>query len=144
MPCPVPGLRSPHVSVRGLVHFPRLLDKARLYAVGKLPEDYHAALGKGFDRRVCEALGTTYKDLAEAAVNCPEATDLELLVWAETQGRSLSAHDTEVLSGYLAKRGWRDDATETFLARRASMGAPDSLLTYFELIDWDEARGPNA
>jgi hypothetical protein len=126
------------------VHFPRLLDKARLYAVGKLPEDYHAALGKGFDRRVCEALGTTYKDLAEAAVNRAEATDLELLVWAETQGRSLSAHDAEVLSGYLAKRGWRDDATETFLARRASMGAPDSLLTYFELIDWDEARGPNA
>lgn len=140
MPCPVPGLRSPFVSVRGLVHFPRLLDKARLYAAGKLPEDYHAALGKGFDRRVCEALGVAYIDLADAAVNRPEASDLELLVWAEAQGRALSPGDTEVLSGYLAKRGWRDDATETFLARRASMEAPNTLLTYFELIDWDEAR----
>ena len=144
MPCPVPGLRSPYVSVRGLVHFPRLLDKARLYAAGQLPEDYHAALGKGFDRRVCEALGLTYKDLAAAAVNRPNESDLELLVWAESQGRVLSPGDTEALSSYLAKRGWRDDATETFLSRRASMGAPDSLLTYFELIDWDEARGPKA
>lgn len=144
MPCPVPGLRSPNASVRGLVHFPRLLDKARLYATGQLPEDYHAALGKGFDRRVCEALGLTYKNLAEAAVNRPHATDLELLVWAESQGRALSPSDTEVLSSFLSKRGWRDDATETFLARRASMGAPDSLLTYFELIDWDEARGAKA
>lgn len=143
MPCPVPGLRSPFASVRGLVHFPRLIDKARLYAAGKLPADYHAALGHGFDRRLCAALGVVYADLAAAAVRQPEATDLELLTWAEGQGRALSSDDTEVLSAYLTKRGWRDDATETFLARRASMGAPDTLLTYFELLDWDEARPPN-
>lgn len=140
MPCPVPGLRSPSVAVRGLVHFPRLLDKARLMAAGRLPADYHAALGRGFDRRVCEALRMDYGDLAAEAAGRPEASDEELLVWAESRGRALSDGDIEVLSAFLSKRGWRDDATATFGRRRAEAGAPASLLTYFELIDWDEGR----
>ncbi len=140
MPCPVPGLRSPGVSVRGLVHFPRLLDKARLRAAGRLPEDYHAALGRGFDRRVCEALRVGYEELAAEAVSRPGATDAELLAWAEGRGRALSEGDIEVLSGFLSKRGWRDDAAATFDRRREEAGAPAGLATYFELIDWDEGR----
>ena len=140
MPCPVPGLRSPAVSVRGLVHFPRLLDKARLRAAGALPQDYHAALGRGFDRRVCEALRVRYEELAAEAVARPRATDAELLAWAEERGRALTEGDIEVLSGFLAKRGWRDDAQATFERRRAEAGAPGTLATYFELIDWDEGR----
>jgi hypothetical protein len=140
MPCPVPGLRSPHAAVRGLVHFPRLLDKARLMASGRLPADYHAALGRGFDRRVCEALRIRYEDLAAEAVRRPEASDEALLAWAECRGRSLTEGDIEVLSAFLSKRGWRDDAEATFVRRRSEAGAPEGLLTYFELIDWDEGR----
>jgi len=140
MPCPVPGLRSPHAAVRGLVHFPRLLDKARLMAAGRLPADYHAALGRGFDRRVCEALRIPHESLAAEAAGRPEASDEELLAWSESRGRSLTEGDIEVLSAFLSKRGWRDDATATFERRRAEAGAPAGLLTYFELIDWDEGR----
>ena len=140
MPCPVPGLRSPSVAVRGLVHFPRLLDKARLMAAGRLPADYHPALGRGFDRRVCEALRIGYDELAAEAVARPDASDADLLDWAESRGRPLTDGDIEVLSGFLSKRGWRDDAEATFERRRAEAGAPATLRTYFELIDWDEAR----
>lgn len=140
MPCPVPGLRSPRVAARGLVHFPRLLDKARLRAAGRLPDDYVPALGRGFDRRVCEALRVPYELLAAEAVARPDATDEAMLAWAESRGRALEAGDIEVLSGFLAKRGWNDDASAQFAARRDAAGAPPGLATYFELIDWDEGR----
>lgn len=140
MPCPIAGLRSPRAAVRGLVHFPRLVDKARLMAAGRLPADYQAALGRGFDRRVCEALRVSYAELAAEAVSHPEASDEALLAWAESRGRALTEGDIEVLSAFLSKRGWRDDATPTFERRREEAGAPAMLLTYFELIDWDEGR----
>ncbi len=140
MPCPVAGLRSPREAVRGLVHFPRLVDKARLMAAGRLPADYHAALGRGFDRRVCDALRVPYAELAAEAVSRPDASDEALLAWAESRGRALTEGDIEVLSAFLSKRGWRDDATVTFERRREEAGAPATLRTYFELIDWDEGR----
>ncbi len=42
---------SPRKSTRGMVWFPRMLDKIRLHAQGKLPDEYHPWLGKGFDGR---------------------------------------------------------------------------------------------
>lgn len=109
-------------------------------AGGRLPRDYHDALGRGFDRRVCEALRLPYALLAAEAARRPEAGDEEMLAWAESAGRPLGDSDIEVLSGFLSKRGWRDEAQETFERRRQEAGAPAHLLTYFDLIDWDEGR----
>lgn len=136
----VPGLRSPRVAVRGLVHFPRMADKARLRALGLLPEAYVAALGRGFDRRVCEALRVDYGELARMAADYPAMGDEELLAWAESRGRPLSPGDIEVLSGFLAKRGWRDDASAKLRQSAAEAGYPADLATFFDLIDWDEGR----
>ena len=133
-------LRSPYAAVRGLVHFPRLLDKARLHARGLLPEAYLGALGRGFDRRVCEALRVPYAELARMAVDNPAMADAELLAWAESRGRALSDGDIEVLSGFLAKRGWRDDASEKLRESVAASGYPPDLATFFDLIDHDEGR----
>jgi hypothetical protein len=107
---------------------------------GRLPADYQSALGRGFDRRVCEALRVAYADLAAEAVARPDAADADMLAWAESRGRALTEGDIEVLSGFLAKRGWNDDAQAALEARRAEAGAPATLRTYFELIDWDEGR----
>ena len=41
----IPGLRSPHDKVSGLVYFGRMLDKIRLHAAGKLPEGWQVQLG---------------------------------------------------------------------------------------------------
>ena len=137
---PVPGLRSPRVAVRGLVHFPRLVDKARLRAQGLLPEAYVGALGRGFDRRVCEALRISYEELARRAADNPGMDDGELLAWAESRGRVLSDGDIEVLSAFLAKRGWRDDASGKLRQALAEAGYPADISTYFDFIDHDEGR----
>ena len=59
----ISGLRSPHETVGGLVHFGRMLDKIKLHAHGKLPPDYHQALGGGFDGRCCNFLAVKYEDV---------------------------------------------------------------------------------
>ena len=133
-------LRSPYDAVRGLAHFPRLLDKARLHARGLLPAAYVGALGRGFDRRVCEALRVPYDELARMASDNPAMPDGELLAWAESRGRGLTAGDIEVLSGFLAKRGWRDDASGKLAASVAAAGYPSDIATFFDFIDHDEAR----
>lgn len=143
---PLPGLRSPNAKVRGLVHFPRMIDKARLHARGLLPAAYVGALGRGFDRRVCEFLRVDYRELASHAVANPSLDDHALLAWAESRGRVLSEGDVEVLGDFLRKRGWRDDAAGKLLRSLAEAGYPDdgSIRTFFDFIDHDEGRGSPA
>jgi len=137
------GLRSPRATVRGLAHFPRMIDKARLHARGSLPACYVGALGRGFDRRVCEQLRVGYAELAAHAVAHPELDDAAMLAWAESRGRPLSEGDIEVLSDFLRKRGWRDDASGKLRQAVADAGYPggDALPTFFDFIDHDEGRG---
>ncbi len=45
--------RSPYDSIRGLVYFPRMLDKIRIHAAGKLPEVYHEHLGDASMAAAC-------------------------------------------------------------------------------------------
>ena len=60
-PIIIPGLRSPYEMVAGIVYFGRMLDKIRLNAEGKLPEEWAAMVGPGhagsFDSRCCHFLG---------------------------------------------------------------------------------------
>ena len=51
---------SAHLAVDGLVYFPRMLDKNRLQAAGRLGPEYHPFLGEGFDGRLCRFLGVSY------------------------------------------------------------------------------------
>lgn len=141
---PLPGLRSPRETVRGLPHFPRMVDKARLHALGRLPVGYIGALGRGFDRRVCEALRVPYAELARHASVHPDLDDAELLGWAESRGRALSEGDIEVVGDFLRKRGWRDDASDKLRQAVAEAGYPDDgrLATFFDFIDHDEGRAP--
>ncbi len=141
-PRPLPGLRSPRETVRGLAHFPRMIDKARLHARGLLPPDYVGALGRGFDRRVCELLRVDYRELADHAVAHPGLGDESLLAWAESRGRPASEGDIEVLSDFLRKRGWRDEASDKLGRAIAEAGYPrdGSIATFFDLIDRDEGR----
>ena len=53
-------LRSPSEKVGGLFYFGRMLDKIRMHAKGKLPSDYHANLGKGFDEKCVRFLCVHY------------------------------------------------------------------------------------
>ncbi len=105
----VTGLRSCHEKVGGIYYVGRMFDKIRLHAAGKLPEDYHANLGNGFDGRVLAFLRLDYPALVARVKQ--GGTDEGILEWCFAQGRRPSEEEIEVWSEYMRKRGWNDDAT---------------------------------
>jgi len=136
----IPGLRSPHETVGGLVHFGRMLDKIKLHAQGKLPADYIKNLGTGFDGRCCSFLGVKYEDIIARVKLGGE--DEDILEWCFTNGRKPSEEEIEIWNHYLRKRGWRDDASARLAQRKNEYGISghDDIQTFFDIIDVDEGR----
>jgi hypothetical protein len=136
----IPGLRSPHELVGGIVFFGRMLDKIKLHAQGKLPADYHNALGGGFDGRCCSFLGVKYEDVVVRVKLGGE--DQDILEWCFTNGRKPSTEEIEIWNDFLRKRGWRDDATKRLLERKQehNMTGRDDVQTFFDFIDLDEGN----
>jgi Domain of unknown function (DUF5069) len=135
-------LRSPSVKVGGLFYFARMLDKIRLHAKGKLPSDYHANLGTGFDEKCVKFLGVDYGGLVER-VN-QGGTDDEILDWCFTVGRKPSEDDIYVWNEFMRKRGWDDEVSEMVVRRKAEGGMTNrsDIQTSFQFIDADEGRLP--
>lgn len=143
-PTLIPGLRSPFDKVKGIVYFGRMLDKIRLAAAGKLPEDWQAMRGaavkNSYDWRCCQFLKIDYAAL-EVETLKGDRTDEELLAWAFQQGREPDAQEIEVWNVFMAKRGWRDDVTQRLNKRLAEIGLPPGAVeTMFGFIDLDEGR----
>ena len=136
----IPGLRSPHETVGGLVHFGRMLDKIKLHAQGKLPADYHQALGGGFDGRCCAFLGVKYEDVVARVKLGGE--DQDILEWCFENGRKPSPEEIDIWSSYLRKRGWRDDASKRLAERKKESGFErrDEIQCFFDYLDADEGR----
>jgi carbohydrate kinase (thermoresistant glucokinase family) len=138
----VPGLRSPYAKVGRIVYFGRMLDKIRLQAAGTLPPDYIANLGKGFDDRCVNFLRINYDDL-KARVLTGDLNDAQLLAWAEQRGGGRTDEECEVWSGFMMKRGFRDEAAETLAKRiRESRLEGRPITTMFDYLDFDEGRDP--
>jgi len=143
----VPGLRSPYGMVGRLVYFGRMLDKIRLQAAGKLPEEYCANVGEGkpffFDTRTCAFLGV--KHAAIQARTLQGGTDDEILAWTEARGIPRNDTDCATWNQFMMKVGWRDERTEVLQARFAAHGlAGRGLVTAFDFIEADEGRDPLA
>ncbi|MES2693014.1 MAG: gluconokinase, GntK/IdnK-type [Verrucomicrobiota bacterium] len=140
----VPGLRSPYAKVGRIVYFGRMLDKIRLQAAGTLPADYTANLGKGFDGRCLAFLRVGYDELKQLTL-AGDLDDAQLLAWAEERGGARTDEECEVWSGFMMKRGWRDEAA-TVLARRIRESALEAkpVTTMFDYLDFDEGRDPVA
>ena len=142
-PTIIPGLRSPYDQVGGIVYFGRMLDKIRLNAEGKLPEDWAAMVGSGhagsFDSRCCSFLHIDYADLIAEALKGGSGSDL--LDWAFANGRNPTAEEIEVWNGFMTKRGWRDVASQRVKELLKEIGLePDAVRTMFDFIDLDEGR----
>jgi len=135
--------RSPYDSIRGLVYFLRMLDKIRIHAAGKLPEPYHEHLGDGFDGRCVRFLGVAYEDVKQRVLAGEK--DEAVLDWCLANGRNPNEEEIDVWSGFMTKRGWRDDASEriAFRLKEAGLEARDKdCATMFDFIDIDEGRTP--
>ena len=139
----IPGLRSPYAKVGRLVYFGRMLDKIRLQASGKLPPDYHANVGKGFDSRCCNFLRINHDELKARVL--AGGTDEELLAWAHAKGGPRTDEECEVWTGFMIKRGWRDAVTETLAKRLKESGLEAApVMTMFDYLDYDEGRASAA
>lgn len=137
----VPGLRSNYDKIGRLVYFGRMLDKIRLHAAGKLPADYHANVGKGFDHRCCGFLGVNHADLAARTLQ--GGTDDEILAWCHQHGGTRTDEQCAVWNGFMMKRGWRDEATPILQKRIVEFGLVGKPIeTMFDLNEFDEGRDP--
>ena len=123
---------------------PRMLRKIRLRANGELPAEYHAYMGKGFDRRCVRFLGVDYDALVARVLQ--GGTDEEILEWCFANGRRPTEFEIHVWNEYMIKRGWRDtDATDAdFQAykQQYGLGHRADILTYFDFYEVDEGREP--
>jgi len=136
----VPNLRSPYAQARGILYFPRMLDKIRLQAAGQLPPEYHANLGGGFDERTLSFLWIEYPALVERVKQ--GGTDEEILEWAFEQGRKPSTEEIEIWNDFMRKRGWNDESAARLAMRKRESGFEqrDEIQTFFDYIDADEGR----
>lgn len=134
--------RSPHDRAGEIVYLPRMLDKIRMKLRGELPEDYHANLGRGFDKDFCDFLHVDYADVAaqvEAGLD-----DDAVLAWCSAHGRRPDAQAIHVWNEYMRKRGWNDEYSERLRARLEGLGMAGraDVQTMFDLLEVDEGRPP--
>lgn len=139
------NLRSPYDLVGGIAHFGRMLDKLRAHARGELPDHFVGYLGYGdgtnFDGRVCRFLHVPFEAVVER-VNAG-ASDQEILAWAFETGRKPSEQEIEVFTGFLTKRGWRDQASAELRKFAIEDGfPPEEIATFPDLHDREEGRPP--
>jgi gluconokinase len=134
------GLRSPHVKTGGLVYFARMLDKIRAEAGGKLPEEYRANLGRGFDANCINFLRIDYGRVVERVKQ--GGNDEEILHWCYDQGRRPSDEDMYVWNEFMRKRGWNDEISDVLKRRKKESGMANrsEIETMFAYIDADEGR----
>jgi hypothetical protein len=134
--------KSPKEMTRGMIYFPRMLDKIRLHARGELHDDYHKNLGtlRAADGACCNFLRVHYRDLRERVLQ--GGTDEEILNWCFENGRRPNEGDIFVWNCFASKLGWRDFATPTLeqAKEKAGISDRDDIATIPDLIDFDEGR----
>jgi len=134
--------KSPKEMTKGMMYFPRMLDKIRLHARGELGADYHANLGatKAADGACCNFLRVNYVDLRERVLQ--GGTDEEILEWCFEKGRRLNDGDLMIWNCFSSKLGWNDFATPMLERQKKKHGIADrtDIVTIPDLIDFDEGR----
>jgi hypothetical protein len=141
----VPGLRSPHEKVGGIVYFGRMLDKIRLQAAGRLPAGYNLGTEDWwfYDARCVRFLGVDYGPLRERVLLGD--SDEEVLQWCFREGRKPNEEQVEIWNAFMAKRGWRDDASGGLEEVKCESGFAErnDIKTWFDLFDADESKSTN-
>jgi Domain of unknown function (DUF5069) len=135
--------KSFHEKVGGMMYFPRMLEKIRLFARGELREDCHAHLKLGGgDSRCCRFLRVDYEALKQRVL--AGGTDEEILEWCYTTGRRLDETDLFIWNEHMRKRGWNDEASARLTAWKAESGHTDraDLMTIPDYTDVLEGRKP--
>lgn len=134
--------RSPKDEIDGVIYFPRMCEKIRLFQAGELPADLHDNLGLGMDQWTCEFLGIDYPPLAELVRG--GASDEAALAWAREHGTARPEHEQTWWRSFMVGVGFRDRLEERLAQRKAESGLAhrDDIVTMMDYIDADEGRFP--
>ena len=134
--------KSPKEMTKGMIYFPRMLDKIRRHARGELPEEYHKNLGipRSADGACCNFLRVHYRDLRERVLQ--GGSDEEILEWCFEKGRRPNEFDIRMWNSFASKLGWRDVATAVLDEAKKKAGISDraDIDTIPDFIDFDEGR----
>jgi hypothetical protein len=134
--------KSPKEMTKGMMYFPRMLDKIRLHGCGDLPEEYHKNFGtpRTADSACCNFLRVHHRDLCERVKQ--GGTNEEILEWCFEKGRKPNEGDLFLWNGFASKIGFRDFATETLVEQKQKLGIADrdDIQTIPDLMDFEEGR----
>lgn len=143
-PNPIP-LRSPRESLGGYIILPRLIDKVRLLAQGRLPQTYATnVLGARFtlDGRFLSFTQLNGETLRQVILSC--RTDEEVLLWVQAHARPTTALEKNAWAEQINR--YRPDAA---LVEYRKAVYPELVarvdvrsLSVLDLIDMDEGRLP--
>ena len=134
----LPSPYLPHQAT-GLLHLPRFIAKIRKDLNGELPASYQRNYCRGFDRFLCLHLGIDPQDVIDAvkAAGHDEA-DLEHRL------AGLLPEDTRTAkwNRELVQKGMSEIGREALQEAKDNMGAGarDDLLSFADMIDFDEGR----
>jgi hypothetical protein len=134
--------KSPKEMTKGMLYFPRMIDKIRLHLKGELHTDYQENFGapQTGDSAMCSFLRIHHRDLIERVKQ--GGTDEEILDWCFEKGRKLNEGDIFVWNGFISKLGWRDRVAPRLEERKKEFGIADrnDIACIPDLIDFDEGR----
>jgi hypothetical protein len=137
--------RSPRETLGGYIILPRLIDKIRLQAEGKLPPEYFGNLlkpGRTLDGRLLTFTGLEAEALKEAILKA--GSDEAVLAWVEKHAISHNKEEKRKWGEGIAS--FRPDAAGLEARKRnyPELGARVdlSLLGPLDMIDMDEGRTP--
>ncbi|MDB6033303.1 MAG: hypothetical protein JWM16_3641 [Verrucomicrobiales bacterium] len=132
--------KSVYEKAGGMMYFPRMVSKIRLYASGELRPDFHQNLGKGADGWCIGFLRVNYEELRNRVL--AGGTDEEILQWCFEKGRSLSEIDLMVWNSFISKLGWKDLATPRLEKYKQESGLAErkDIMTMPEFFEVDEGR----
>jgi gluconokinase len=133
---------SAYEKLGGIVWIPRMIQKIRLRAEGKLSPEFLDNMGKGFDGRCVRFLGISYDELVDRVVK--GATNDEVLAWILEVGSKPNPEQIIVWNEFMIKRGWRDTDQPPEKMRdykqKYGLGHRVDILTYFDFYEVDEGR----
>jgi hypothetical protein len=133
----IPMISSGIAGPLGVLHLPRLWQKASLEAVGKLHEDYPGC-GKGYDQMVLDGLGLNREEfLAYIASAKPTYPQLEAWV-LEKKGGSLDKNAVDSLNKAIAGYNHSDEVRTAVLSANniEDKGLIKDAINLNNLDDW--------
>lgn len=136
-------IRSPRETLGGYCFLPRLIDKVRSYASGRLPQAYHENLlkeGRTFDGRFMSFVGVSPEKLRHAILD--SETDDQVLSWILKNGQKKTEKEIEVWIEEIRRD--RPDKDRSLARERSYPDVAEkwdvSQLSPFDLVDLDEGR----